>query len=162
VDTRSAAGFLNDVAEVLASDLLDGKWAMLWNDEQRGMGELMTERPSGESSIVRGHAASYRDYDDNHETFALWMERFPGDPLWTWVGRTSLRGTGSGSPCAVSAVQHPQNLIPPLATTARNVSVQQSLARIVQWPSLSHGRASIVLGQRVEGDRDELSRLCYS
>jgi hypothetical protein len=32
-DTRSAAGFLNDVAEVLASDLLDGKWAMLWNDE---------------------------------------------------------------------------------------------------------------------------------
>ena len=46
-DTRSAAGFLNDVAEVPASDLLDAKWAMLWNDEQRGIGELMTERPSG-------------------------------------------------------------------------------------------------------------------
>jgi len=77
-DTRSAAGFLNDVAEVLASDLLDAKWAMLWNDEQRGIGELMTERPSGASSIVRGHAAFYRDYD---KTFAPWMERFAGDLL---------------------------------------------------------------------------------
>jgi hypothetical protein len=77
-DTRSAAGFLDDVAEVLASDLLDAKWAMLWNDEQRGIGELMTERPSGASSIVRGHAAFYRDYD---KTFAPWMERFAGDLL---------------------------------------------------------------------------------
>jgi hypothetical protein len=58
---------------VLASDLLDGKWAMLWNDEQRGIGELMTKRPSGASSIVRGHAAFHRDY---HKTFAPWMERF--------------------------------------------------------------------------------------
>jgi hypothetical protein len=79
-DTRSAAGFLNDVAEVLASDLLDGKWAMLWNDEQRGIGELMTERPSGTAPIVRGHAAFYRDYD---KTFAPWMERFAGDLLST-------------------------------------------------------------------------------
>jgi len=77
-DTRSAAGFLNDVAEVLASDLLDGKWAMLWNDEQRGIGELMTERPSRTAPIVRGHAAFYRDYD---KTFAPWMERFAGDLL---------------------------------------------------------------------------------
>jgi len=77
-DTRSAAGFLDDVAEVLASDLLDGKWAMLWNDEQRGIGELMTERPSGAASIVRGHAAFHRDYD---KTFAPWMERFAGDLL---------------------------------------------------------------------------------
>jgi hypothetical protein len=77
-DTRSAAGFLNDVAEVLASDLLDGKWAMLWNDEQRGIGELMTERLSGGSSTVRGHAAFYRGYD---EIFAPWMDRFAGDLL---------------------------------------------------------------------------------
>ena len=56
-DTRSAAGFLTDVAEVLASDLLAGKRAMLWNDEQRGIGELMTERPSRTAPIVRGHAA---------------------------------------------------------------------------------------------------------
>ena len=77
-DTRSAAGFLNDVAEVLATDLLDGKWAMLWNDEQRGIGELMTERLPGGSSIVRGHAAFYRHYE---ETFAPWMERFAGDLL---------------------------------------------------------------------------------
>jgi hypothetical protein len=77
-DTRLAAGFLNDVSEVLASDLLDGKWAMLWNDEQRGIGELMTERLPGGSSTVRGHAAFYRDYD---ETFAPWMERFAGDLL---------------------------------------------------------------------------------
>jgi hypothetical protein len=77
-DTRSAAGFLNDVAEVLASDLLDGKRAMLWNDEQRGIGELITERPPGASSIVRGHAAFHRDYD---ETFAPWMDRFARDLL---------------------------------------------------------------------------------
>jgi len=77
-DTRSAAGFLNDVAEVLASDLLDAKWAMLWNDEQRGIGELMTERLSGGSPIVRGHAAFYRGYD---KTFAPWMDRFAGDLL---------------------------------------------------------------------------------
>jgi hypothetical protein len=77
-DTRLAAGFLNDVSEVLASDLLDGKWAMLWNDEQRGIGELMTERLPKGSSTVRGHAAFYRDYD---ETFAPWMERFAGDLL---------------------------------------------------------------------------------
>jgi hypothetical protein len=42
-EVRAVAGSLNDVAEVLASDLLDGKWAMLWNDEQRGIGELMTK-----------------------------------------------------------------------------------------------------------------------
>jgi hypothetical protein len=77
-DTRSAAGFLNDISEVLASDLLDGKWAMLWNDEQRGIGELMTEQLSGGSTIVRGHAAFHRDYD---KTFAPWMERFAGDLL---------------------------------------------------------------------------------
>ena len=63
---------------MLASDLLDGQWAMLWNDEQRGIGELMTERLSGGSSIVRGHAAFHRDYD---KTFAPWMERFAGDLL---------------------------------------------------------------------------------
>ena len=38
-------------------------WAMLWGDEQRGIGELMTERPPGVSFIVRGHAAFHRDYD---------------------------------------------------------------------------------------------------
>jgi hypothetical protein len=48
---------------------------MLWNDEQRRIGELMAERPSGTSSIVRGHAAFHRDYD---KTFAPWMERFAG------------------------------------------------------------------------------------
>jgi hypothetical protein len=77
-DTRLAAGFLNDATEVLASDLLDGKWAMLWSDEQRGIGELMTKQLSGGSSIVRGPAAFYRNYD---KTFAPWMERFAGDLL---------------------------------------------------------------------------------
>ena len=51
---------------------------MLWGDEQRGIGELMTERPSGASSIVRGHAAFHRDYD---RVFAPWMERFAQDLL---------------------------------------------------------------------------------
>jgi hypothetical protein len=74
-DTRLSAGFLNDVTWMLASDKLDGTWAMLWSDEQRGIGELMTEQPPGASSIVRGHAAFHRDYD----FFAPWMERFAGD-----------------------------------------------------------------------------------
>jgi hypothetical protein len=77
-DTRLVAGLLNDVTWVLASDKLDGKRAMLWGDEQRGIGELMTEQPSGASSIVRGHAAFHRDYD---KVFAPWMERLAGDLL---------------------------------------------------------------------------------
>jgi hypothetical protein len=75
-DTRLVAGFLNDVTWVLASDKLDGTWAMLWGDEQRGIGELMTEQPPGSSSIVRGHASFHRDYD---KVFAPWMERFARD-----------------------------------------------------------------------------------
>jgi hypothetical protein len=75
-DTRLTAGLINDVTWVLASDNLDGTWAMLWGDEQRGIGELMSEQPPGASSIVRGHAAFHRDYD---EMFAPWMERFAGD-----------------------------------------------------------------------------------
>ena len=74
--TRLVAGFLNDVTWVLASDKVDGPWAMLWGDEQRGIGELMIEQPSGASSIVRGHAAFHRDYE---EIFDAWMERFAGD-----------------------------------------------------------------------------------
>lgn len=75
-DTRLVAGFLGDVAWVLASDRLDEGRAMLWADEQRGIGELMTEGRSGASSPVRGHAAFHRDYD---EIFASWMERLAGD-----------------------------------------------------------------------------------
>jgi hypothetical protein len=75
-DTRLAAALLNDVTWMLASDKLDGTWAMLWGDEQRGIGELMAEQPPGASSIVRGHAAFYRDFD---EVFAPWMERFASD-----------------------------------------------------------------------------------
>src|SRR5262245_44398440 len=61
---------------MLASDKLDGQWAMLWGDEQRGIGELMTEQPPGAPSIVRGHASFYRDYD---KIFAEWMGRFADD-----------------------------------------------------------------------------------
>jgi hypothetical protein len=75
-DTRVAAAFLNDVTWVLASDGLDEGWAALWGDEQRGIGELMMEHPTGTSSIVRGHAAFQRDYK---EVFAPWMERFADD-----------------------------------------------------------------------------------
>jgi hypothetical protein len=77
-DTRLVAGFLDDVSWVLASDRLDGEWAMLWGDEQRAIGELMTEHPSAASSIVRGHASFRRGYD---ETFAPWMERLAADLL---------------------------------------------------------------------------------
>ena len=75
-DTRLAAAFLNDITRALASDSLDGQWAMLWGDEQRGIGELMTDQPPGSSFIVRGHAAFHRDYD---KIFAAWIERFADD-----------------------------------------------------------------------------------
>jgi hypothetical protein len=75
-DTRLAAAFLNDVTRILASDQLDGQWTMLWGDEQRGIGELMTEQPPGASSPVRGHAAFHRDYEAD---FAEWMGRFADD-----------------------------------------------------------------------------------
>jgi hypothetical protein len=75
-DTRVVSRLLNDVTWMLGSDKLDRAWAMLWGDEQRGIGELMTEQPPDTSSIVRGHAAFYRDYD---EIFAPWMERFASD-----------------------------------------------------------------------------------
>src|SRR5262249_2294834 len=55
--------------------------------EQRGIGELMTEKPSGASFIVRGHAAFHRDYD---EIFAPWMERFAQD-LFSSSAATSNR-----------------------------------------------------------------------
>ena len=86
-DTRSAAEFLNDVTWVLASDKLDGTWAMLWGDEQRGIGELMTERLSDASPYVHGHASFHREYDD---VFAPWMERF-ADDLFSPIALTSYR-----------------------------------------------------------------------
>jgi hypothetical protein len=77
-DTRLVSGFLNDVASILTSDKLgDAGWAMLWVDEQRGIGELMaSDRP--DSPGVRGHASFHRDYEG---VFAPWMERFAGDLL---------------------------------------------------------------------------------
>ena len=48
----------------------------LWGDEQRGIGELMTEQPPGVSVIVCGHAAFFRNYD---QTYADWMDRFADD-----------------------------------------------------------------------------------
>jgi len=75
-DTRLAAAFLNNVTRILASDQLDGQWTMLWGDEQRGIGELMTDQPPGASSPVRGHAAFHREYET---VFAEWMGRFADD-----------------------------------------------------------------------------------
>jgi hypothetical protein len=86
-DTRLAAALLSDITWTLSSDQVDGTWAMLWGDEQRGIGELMIEQPSGSSTIVRGHAAFHRDYD---ETFAPWMERFASD-LFSHVAVKSNR-----------------------------------------------------------------------
>ena len=76
-DTQLVSGFLNDVAWIFSSDSLDGARAMLWADEQRGIGELMASDRRG-SSGVRGHAAFHRDYE---EVFAPWMERLAGDVL---------------------------------------------------------------------------------
>jgi hypothetical protein len=87
-DTRLTAAFLNDITRALASDSVDGQWAMLWADEQRGIGELMIELPPGSSFVVRGHAAFDRDYD---KIFAPWMERFADDLLTPAKASTSSR-----------------------------------------------------------------------
>ena len=76
-DTRLVSRFLNDVAWSFSSDAFDGGRAMLWADEQRGIGQLMA-RGRGESPPVLGHAAFHRDYED---VFAPWLERFAGDVL---------------------------------------------------------------------------------
>jgi hypothetical protein len=77
-DTKRTAWFLNDITSVLASDELDHHGVSLWSDQQRGIGELMTERSPGASSRVRGHASFHRDYA---EVFDPWMERFANDLL---------------------------------------------------------------------------------
>jgi hypothetical protein len=77
-DTRLVAAFLDDVAYVFSSDTLDEGQAMLWADEQRGIGELMTENRMGASSPVQSHAGFHRSYD---EVFASWMERFAAELL---------------------------------------------------------------------------------
>jgi hypothetical protein len=75
-DTRLVAAFLGDITGILATDQIDGAHAMLWTDEQRGIGELMMGE--GAQSIVVGHAAFQSKYD---EVFAPWMERFSEDLL---------------------------------------------------------------------------------
>jgi len=77
-DTRLVSGFLADIARVFAVDRLDAARAMLWADEQRGIGELMINQRADGSSFVRGHAAFYDTYKD---VFAPWMERLAGDLL---------------------------------------------------------------------------------
>ena len=77
-DTTLVAGFLADVARVFGVDRLDEARAMLWVDEQRGIGELMIDQRADGSSFVHGHAAFHRDYQ---EVFAPWMERLAGDLL---------------------------------------------------------------------------------
>ncbi|WP_028066550.1 hypothetical protein [Solirubrobacter soli] len=75
-ETRLVAGFLGDIAWALATDKVDEGRAMLWADEQRGIGELMLHDPSAGSPGVRGYASFCRDYD---EIFAPWMERLATD-----------------------------------------------------------------------------------
>ena len=78
-DTRLVSKLLNDVTWIFSTHSYDGQRAMLWVDEQRGIGQLMaTDRPG--SPAVRGHAEFHRDYDD---VFAPWMERFSGELLTT-------------------------------------------------------------------------------
>jgi hypothetical protein len=77
-ETRKTAWFLDDVTSVLASDELDHRGVSLWSDQQRGIGELMTERLPDASPRARGHASFHHDYD---EVFAPWMERFADDLL---------------------------------------------------------------------------------
>jgi hypothetical protein len=76
--TQTVAYLLGDITWVLASDKLDYQHAWLWGDEQRGIGELMTEHEPSSTAIVRGHAAFHRDYDN---IFKEWMESFSRDLL---------------------------------------------------------------------------------
>lgn len=77
-DTRLVAGFLADVMRVLSSPSIDGARAVLFSEEQRGIGELMATDGDGALAPVRGYAAFRRDYDD---VFAPWMEGFAEDVL---------------------------------------------------------------------------------
>ena len=82
-----AAAFLGDFTRVLAADDLDEGRRKLWGDDQRGIGELMMEHSPDASSIVRGYAAFYCEYE---EVFAPWMGRF-ADDLFSPEARTSHR-----------------------------------------------------------------------
>ena len=78
-DTRLVASFLGDVTRILATDSLDGGRAMLWAEEQRGIGELMAREHEG-GSTVRGHAGFWEEYE---KVFGPWMDSFGNDLLST-------------------------------------------------------------------------------
>jgi hypothetical protein len=80
-DTRLVADFLGAATLMLVTDKLsDKRRAMLWAEEQRGIGELMIEELEADRTSVRGHAAFRRDYD---KLFAQWMARFGDEVLST-------------------------------------------------------------------------------
>ncbi len=82
-DTQLVAAFLGDITGILATDGLDGARAMLWSDQQRGIGELMMSVPEGARSLVLNHASFHRKYD---KVFADWMGPFSKDLLTQQAG----------------------------------------------------------------------------
>ncbi len=81
-DTKLVAELLGATSLVLVSDELDESRAMLWADQQRGIGELMIEGMPDAGPVVRGSAAFRRDYE---KVFAPWMSRFGDELLDPWA-----------------------------------------------------------------------------
>jgi hypothetical protein len=76
-ETALVSELLNDVGWALATDAIDGTRAMLWTEEQRGIGELMTPPREDESKArTLGYATFEQSYDAE---FQLWMEDFSED-----------------------------------------------------------------------------------
>jgi hypothetical protein len=77
-DTQLVATVINDIDWAFATDSLDQRRAMLWSEEQRGIGELMiTDRKDG-ASATRGYATFVREHE---ERFKPWMDEVAGDLL---------------------------------------------------------------------------------
>lgn len=77
-DTRVVSGLLDDIVKALASDSLDQDWAMLWSEEQRGIGELIVGNGGSGPSFCSGYAAFKREYDAK---FSSWMDGLARDLL---------------------------------------------------------------------------------
>ena len=73
----TSAAFLGDITQVLAARHIDDARAMLWDEEQRGIGELMFTPEPDAAAPVSGHARFWQNYES---VFKPWMKRF-GDEL---------------------------------------------------------------------------------
>ena len=142
-DTRLTAIFLSDVSRILSSDNLDERWAMFWGDEQRTIGELMSQFPSGAPFKVLGIAEFRRQFDMN---YLEWMGRFSDDlfsdtavtsnrlrllqwALYGLVRQLDEEGTYGGGWIQQTAAEISQQA-PPEHVTGREKQLREHLAAI--------------------------------